>query len=45
MYSSMTGEPSWFATREELREYWSPGRDKVIILDTDTLNIRLEDNL
>ena len=40
-----SGEPCWFATREELRDYWCPRGDKVIILNTETLNIVVEDKL
>lgn len=45
MYRAATGEPCWFTTRGELEEYWSPGVDQVVILDTETLNIVVEDKL
>lgn len=45
MYEEDGKTPCWFATRKELREYWCGGLDRVVILDTETLNIVVEDAL
>lgn len=36
-------EPSWFTERGKLLDYFNPSSDKVVILDTDTLTITLEE--
>lgn len=38
-------EPAWYTERENLREFFSYDRDKVVILDTETLFVTIEDRL
>lgn len=52
MYSTERAEdgsrinvPSWFTRRADLVAYFSPLSDKVVILNTETLEITLEDHL